>query len=87
MACYGVEFLGDLSHDTRCGLWLNRPRVELRRAAVIARGVERAMSGELASPEWYDAMHATTDEAVTQRQLDEAQRNLDRMAAQMAGSM
>lgn|GEM_PF-6605529 len=54
---------------------------------MIARGVERAMSGELASPEWYDAMHATTDEAVSQRQLDEAQRNLDRMAAQMAGSM
>ena len=87
VACYGVGILGEIDHQTRCGLWLNRSRVELRRAAVIDRGVGRAMSTEPASPEWYDAIHLTEEEGKARRQLDLSQRELDRMASQMAGGM
>ena len=45
------------------------------------------MSTELASPDWYDAIHLTEEEGKARRQLDESRRELDRMASQMAGSM
>jgi len=59
-AAYGPGVL-DLPFETYAALWLNLPRVRLRRAAEIALGLKLAWGG--ASRELADALTDTGEEA------------------------
>jgi hypothetical protein len=60
-AAYGAGVL-DRPYDEQVALWLNLPRVQLRRAAAHLLGVRAAKGAEL-GPEWAEALTATDEEA------------------------
>ncbi len=48
--------LEGLAYGDLLGLWLHCDRVDLQRAAAVARGVDAAGSSDSLSPAWFDAI-------------------------------